>query len=602
MSCFEIIVRGRLLPVACLTLALTALVAGRQQDVQFRFVPDADRIFQQAIGAYEGGNYRGALTLFDSLIHYPIVHQRTTASYLMKAKSLFALNEYDSSVVVLRTLEKLFPGTTYIDDIRYTTGINFVMLQNDQLAAGLFVQVLNSTPDSILREQANDFLRMLVRERLTPDDLPSLLEKATGGDVKDLIALELIKDYRQNGEEKKAQLLINDRLAADNDSPYRSALLQLQKRSRGVAQYRVGVMLPLMTDTPGSTLHALATELLDGIDFALKEYTGSINPDISVTIDVRDVGMDSTLVVRDMKEWAASPDMLCVIGPLFSNLVANAAPLANSAGLPLITPTATSTGLTRSGRYVFQMSPDYRTRGKALARYAINDLGLKTFAILSTTESMGNSYEGFLDEISRSGGQVLDKQFFGPGVTTIKDQCLAIRKAILGNIPAVDEYDTPATVGGIYVAIDDPEEIGVVASQLAFFNIKGTLLGNNEWYDLSHLTAQRKLIEGISFISDTFLEDRNPKRGSFDAAFTTNGQRPPTKYTYIGYDAMELILSCLPPAKRDRDEFLTRLGQIRDYRGLYSTITFSRDRVNTHLYVLQYRHGEIMKMAELDMQ
>jgi branched-chain amino acid transport system substrate-binding protein len=575
---------------------------GDDGERQVQYDAGAERIFQQALTEYQHINYAGAVRLFDSLVQFPNIHQRTTAAYIMEAKALFELNRFDSSVSVLMNFQNRFPATIYADDMHYTLGIDYMMLQQFREAAEELLQVLGTSTDTALVRKAEGLFGFITRERLDSRELSSLFIAAKGADMKDLIALKMIEQYISVGDNAHAQSLLSERLNADSSSKYRAALVRLRTSSHSSSHYRIGVMLPLMSSSGRNPLQRLAGEMLDGFDFALKEYTGTIDAVSTITIDVRDVEMDSALVVRAMNEWAQSPDVLCVIGPLFSTLVTDAAPIANRYHLPLLTPTATTTGLTASGSYVFQLSPDYQTRGKAIARYAVRDMGFKNFAVLATTEPMGKSSESFSGEVSGLGGNILSVQSFQAGVTTIKEQCLAIRRAVLGTESDAENFDLPVNIDGIYLAIDDAEEIGVIIPQLLYFNIKGALLGNNEWYDKPHLDSQRKLVEGITFASDTYLEDKNIHLETYRTEFIKQTQKQPTKYTLIGYDAMNLVLSRLSRGNTTREELQTLLTSVKDYQGLHSMITLSPERVNSNLFLLQYRHGEIIKIADLGVQ
>ena len=568
-------------------------------DEQMQYDPAAEKLFQQALTEFKNTHYTTASKLFDSLIRFPEIHQRTTAAYIMQAKALFELNRFDSSLSVLGDLQNRFPVTTYTDDIEYTLGIDYMMLQQPRKAADHFIRVLTASADTALFRKGEELLNFIMRDRMDPPALTSLLNSTQDEEIKDLVALALIDHYRSTGEKNLAQKLISERLGSDTTSHYRPELVRMRKDVRTDVRFRVGVMLPLMSGSDQVNLQRLSGEMLDGIDFALKEFTGTVDPTSAITLDVRDVEMDSDRVVRTAQQWAQAPDMLCVIGPLFSSLVADAAPIANRYHLPMITPTATTNGLTVPGSYVFQLSPDYRTRGMAIADYAVGIMGMKNFIVLTTTEPMGKSGEGFITGVTALGGKIVASQSFPPGVTTLKDQALAIRQAVFGNDQDAQNFDLPATVDGIYLAIDDAEEIGIVIPQLAYFNIKGTLFGNNEWYDKDHLDSQRKLIDGLYLVSDTYLEDPNPRIAKFRAELVRQERKQPSKYTLIGYDVMHLILSCVQNGKSTREEFQACLSGVRGYQGLHSMITFSPRQVNSNLFLLQYHNGEIRKIADL---
>ncbi len=563
---------------------------------QYGYDRQANELFESALTHYREGRYDLAARIFDSLAHAPVVNQRSTASYLMAAKALFHQNDFQRSIAVVESLQQRFPGTSYTDDMRYTLGIDYMMLQKHGQASENLLRVAESSTDSGLVRRSDDLLGLLINGRMSVAELERLLQSAQTDDFKDRIAARLIGALADQGQDGRAQMLLRSRLAAASTSRYRQALLSAGDLLRSSSRMRIGVVLPLMSGARGSGIGSIAGELLDGISLALKEYTRDLPSTTTITLDIRDDDRDSVQALRAVSELAGAPDIACVIGPLFSNLVAAAAPIANRDHLPLITPTATTTGLTTSGPYVFQASPDFDTRGRTIARYAMTQMGLKTFAVLATTEPMGSSAKSFADEIRILGGTVVASDTFSPGVSTLHDQCLAIRRAVLNNDRGAEKFDTSVHVDGIYIAIDDPEEISIIIPQLNFFNLRGTILGNNEWYDEGALDAHRKDLEGLTFVSDTYLDRNSPLLASFRSSL--GGAVKPTKYHALGYDVMRMILAQTDKGMTTRELLRDRLSRVSGFKGLHASTTFNALRVNTQLHILQYRHGQLEHLSE----
>ncbi len=576
----------RALPLLFLvTMARGALLS------QYRYDRQADAAFDLALREYQDGRYADATRLFDSLAHTSVVHQKSTASYLMEAKALFHQNDFERSLAVVDSLEQLFPGTSYRDDIQYTRGIDYMMLQNHARAGANLLQVAERSADTALVRKSDDLLGLLINGRMSVEELERLLSSAETDDFKDRIAARLVAAFTDRGEEARAQVLLRTRLAAAPTSKYRSLLLRAGDQLHASSHMRIGVVLPLMTGAGKSGLSSIAGELLDGLSVALKEFTKNLPSTTSITLDVRDDSRDSVEALKAVTELGATPDVVCVIGPLFSNLVSAAAPIANRDHLPLITPTATTTGLSSTGPYVFQASPDYEIRGRALAQYAVGDMGLKTFAVLRTNEPMGASAVSFSSEVAKLGGTVVASDTFSPGVSMLEDQCVAIRRAVLHNERDAQKYDIPVQLDGLYIAIDDPDEINIIIPQLSFFNIRGTLLGNNEWYDESALDAHRKDLEGLTFVSDTYLDNTSAEMRRFRSSL--GGSIKPTKYHAIGYDVMRMILAQTDKGVTTREELRDRLSKVSGFRGLHSSMSFDVNRVNTELHILQYHRGQL---------
>ena len=308
------------------------------------------------------------------------------------------------------------------------------------------------------------------------------------------------------------------------------------------------------------------------------------------------------------------------------------------------------------------MHPDFAVRGKILARYAVQELGYRTLAVLSSTEPNGAAVaESFSSEARRLGGHIIAAESFPRQASDIRQQCMSIRRSALDAHPTISfakrpsasemekfvragverkRIDSLVSIGGniavtellgprgiaiadslriklsspttesenlnepitsidaIFVGIDDAEEIGVIGSQLSYFNIKSQILGNNEWYDPDHLDAQRQYINGIIFASDTFIDPTDPAYIDFVNAYRRGGGKQSTKYTLIGYDVAKLVLACLGTGIGNRNALNEALFKTHGYKGVHSSVTLTRGRVNSRMHILQYSKGEVRKIGE----
>ena len=96
----------------------------------------------------------------------------------------------------------------------------------------------------------------------------------------------------------------------------------------------------------------------------------------------------------------------------------------------MISPTANANGLAATGSYAFQANPDYENRGKALARYAIQKRGLRSFAVLSPSDTHGKLLaEAFTAEVIRLGGTIVASEWYSTGAKDLSPQLQNIRRA-----------------------------------------------------------------------------------------------------------------------------------------------------------------------------
>ena len=150
---------------------------------------------------------------------------------------------------------------------------------------------------------------------------------------------------------------------------------------------------------------------------------------------IRDDKRDPELSVQHASELVAE-GVLTVIGPDYSGLALDAAPLLQQHGITMVTTYPTNPKVTKSGNYVFMTAFIDSYQARIMADFAIEKLEAMTAAILTET---GDSHsEGlstfFTDDFTAQGGTIAVQQFYESGATDFTQQLLAIAAVE----PAVD--------------------------------------------------------------------------------------------------------------------------------------------------------------------
>ncbi|MDQ3585799.1 MAG: ABC transporter substrate-binding protein, partial [Acidobacteriota bacterium] len=103
-----------------------------------------------------------------------------------------------------------------------------------------------------------------------------------------------------------------------------------------------------------------------------------------------------------------------VLGEVASSNSLAAAPVAQEAKIPMITPSSTNPKVTQVGDYIFRVCFTDNFQGAVMAKFAANTLKAKTAAILGDVNSdyskgMTQFFEG---EFNRLGGRIITKQAY----------------------------------------------------------------------------------------------------------------------------------------------------------------------------------------------
>jgi ABC-type branched-subunit amino acid transport system substrate-binding protein len=157
-------------------------------------------------------------------------------------------------------------------------------------------------------------------------------------------------------------------------------------------------------------------------------------------------------------------------------------------------------------------------------------------------------------------------------------------------------------IDAIFVPIASSEEVPIISSQLKFFNIQAKILGTGDWNDLDILDQNRQYTDSIIFLTDIFYTSTNSSYRTFIAKYQAahNNKVPSTNALY-GYDVAKLLVQLISQGKTRRPEITAALAKVEGFEGLHSQISFSMNRVNSYLTVLQFKNRQIIRFGEIDL-
>ena len=535
-----------------------------------------------------------------------------------------------------------------------------MMQHNYTEAAEKFLDANAVTGDSTVAREALSYFELLASERLDVAALNALFRNATEHSARDLLAVTLAEKYQASGDASRA----NDMLAMVSQGG-RSAVLRkrienVQRRLASHVSMKIGVLLPSNSSAAGAAT-ALASEVVGGIQFALEEFNARHPSGVNISLEVIQASEDQAFSSQ-LRELMASKEALCVLGPLFSNDALLYAPLAETHRMPMISPTANANDIAAKSRFVFQMNPDVRTRGKAIARYAVRDLGMTKLAVIASDNQQSQLLaDEFAREAKSLGAEIAAAVSYSKDSSVLREQFMKIREAGATDDPSisfaarfsraqlrsmiragadpdileearrkrltvsvtklfgprgkriVDSLHLPYTtslgetynieipvtgIQGIFAAIGESEEIGIIGSQMSYFNVNAQLLGSGEWYDAVQLEANKRYVDGALFFSDSFADKLDSSYSAFERSFLSSKKQPPTRNTLYGFDTMELVLTLIERGATTREQLAQALENVNEYRGLHATISLRHGRVNTHVHILQFKNNEIINVAE----
>jgi ABC-type branched-subunit amino acid transport system substrate-binding protein len=640
------------------------------QEVEVYFNQAAENNFLLGMRQYAQKDFKAALQSFEqSKLSLPMNH-RITAAMIMEAKTLYALKEYALATVVCDSLMMQFPATLYMEDVLFTRGMCYYNQTLYEKAYREMEYAVRVAQQRLNKEHSIKVIEHLATEFFSIQQIDSLISASTNDDIKNVLTVVQSERLFQNGniDEAKSRIEKFNPAIAEQNMIFR--INRLKSRIEKGNAVRIGVLLPLLISTPGETREKkIAAEVLEGVQLAVSDYEERTVPgQVTIELDIKDSEKDSAKIFSIISEWSANSNIVGIVGPVFSNETIHAAKISQAHSVPIISPTATDEGISSIGQFVFQANSTNGSRGKILAQYAVNVLGAKNIAILSSAQPLTSlQADSFIVEAKRLGARiVIDKRYkrgesdlrsyvrairdaaanlnpdyivtlrgkldvaeitrrlvslgvrfslidsivargealnltplFGDSARTVADQLKLPVKRV---IQYLDSLQYPVTsIDVVYCPISNGHEIGVLASQLTFYNIKASILGSGEWYDANELDLNKRYTNGVIFGSDRWIE-RNDQTNRIFSKYTQRYRRTISENVMFGYDVMTLIIRQFKDGILTREQLADALKKVSEFTGIRNTISLTKDRVNSSIHILQYKNGAISKLQTYSYQ
>ncbi len=265
----------------------------------------------------------------------------------------------------------------------------------------------------------------------------------------------------------------------------------------------------------------------------------------------------SKLITRD--------HVVALIGEQASSRSLAAAPIAQSYGVPMISPTSTNVEVTKKGDFIFRACFIDSYQGKVLAAFARRNLKAATAAILidSRSDYSVGLAEAFRRDFVALGGRIVAEPHYAEGDSDFSAQLTAVRPAN-PDVLFVPGYYTDA---------------GLIARQARALGLKATLLGADGWDSPKLVEIGGEAMEGACFSNHYSVDDPAPAVRKFVEAYRARYGADPDSIAASSYDAMRMLADAITRAgstegKRIRDA----LAAMKDFPGVTGTITMDADR------------------------
>ncbi len=257
--------------------------------------------------------------------------------------------------------------------------------------------------------------------------------------------------------------------------------------------------------------------------------------------------------------------VVAVLGEVASSNSLAAAPVAQEAKIPMITPSSTNPKVTEVGDYISRVCFIDPFQGSVMAKFAANTLKAKTAAILgdnSSDYSKGLT-KFFEEEFTKLGGKVITKQTYAQKDQDFKAQLTQMR----------DQKPDVIYVPGYY------GEVGIIAKQARELGMNQPLLGGDGW-DSPELWKLGGAALKPAYISNHYSADNPaPEIQNFVKAYQAKFSVAPDSLAALAYDSAKVLADAIKRAGgTDSVKLKDAINATKDFKGVTGVISLDGSR------------------------
>jgi len=286
-----------------------------------------------------------------------------------------------------------------------------------------------------------------------------------------------------------------------------------------------------------------------------------------IELVIYDTKTDPTVIAATGSQLLNQDKVVASLAFADSDAVLAMAPQFQTAGVPLVTPGATSPKLPdQVGSDMFLACFGDNVQAAAGAEFVLNKLSGKTVYLLrdNTTEYTTLLAKYFKEAYENGGGKIVLADDYKHGDTSFTAQITKL-KAL------------PEKPDVLYVSAQ-PDDIGVVVKQIRQAGITQPIVGGDGYDTPLLLSVGGKAANNVYFSTHAFMaEDSTPGIVKFYQAYKAAYNTPPENaFAALGYDTVGLIVDAISRAgSTDSAKIRDALAATQGYQGITGSISYS---------------------------
>lgn len=265
------------------------------------------------------------------------------------------------------------------------------------------------------------------------------------------------------------------------------------------------------------------------------------------------------------RKFISQDKVTAILGGLTSSATMEAAPLAQAAKIPMLTPSATNVAITKIGDYIFRSCFIDPFTGRIMAKFALDALQAKR-AIVMTDVKQDYSV-GLTDAIREyfvgNGGGTLSALSYSSGDTNFRTQLTAVRMA----------HPDVIFLPGYYT------EAALILRQARQLGITCPFVGGEGWDSPALVQVAGKSADGSFYTNHFAAADPDPRVQAFVKEYRARFDSVPDALAALWYDGARLLAQAVErAASTDPAKIRDALATTRDFDGVTGRISIDQNR------------------------
>ncbi len=352
------------------------------------------------------------------------VDRHNAVNYLTVAQYKFNHSNFSEALKIYQKILLATNNTSLLEKAQYMVGQVYYDKKDFLPALAAFQTVVQKYPKSVFVKQSREMMEFVLGYSLGIEDLKRFVENYPDSPLNCFALFQLGSREAQSGLQAQAIEHLNtfgEQCPQNSSAGAARLLLQsLQNQQQGKT-WKIGVLVPKT-----GRYKVYGESILNGITLAMEQANQAGGSRKPMSVVAQDTMGDPIQAAKAFQELTKDNTLDAVIGPFRDVETAALAPQANQLRIALVVPSAVGDDLFTLGSYVFGNGMTNDMQGRAIAKYAVEKLGFKRFAILAPEDSYGEVLsEAFQKTVESMGATVLGSETYPTSSTDFRKQLIS---------------------------------------------------------------------------------------------------------------------------------------------------------------------------------